>query len=110
MGLKAAPLSLVGWAVLAIGVIVTAYFAAWFDVSVPTESGDRVVNLGLMSDRQSGLMLGAVLAGVGAIVAFALRGRSFSLRYLLLVLVLPAAWLVWNAAAVWTWFVLHVLP
>lgn len=51
------------------GLAVATYFFAAFDVSVATESGDRVVNMQKMSDRQSGLIFGIALAVVGGVVA-----------------------------------------
>jgi hypothetical protein len=69
------------------GLAVALYFYAYFDTSVPVPSievlgervgGGRVHNIGLMQERQNGLTMSAIAAGVGLIcVILAERqGRS----------------------------------
>ena len=56
------------------GLAVAAYFFFAYDTSVESGAG-RVVNLGLMADRQNGIIVGIGLAIVGAIT-FALGSRG----------------------------------
>jgi hypothetical protein len=56
------------------GLAIGAYFFLAFDTSVESGAG-RVVNLGLMADRQNGIIVGIGLAIVGAIT-LALGSRS----------------------------------
>jgi len=53
------------------GIIVAAYFFLAFDTSVSTGSGNRVVNLGLMQDRQVGILIGIGMAIVGTLLCVA---------------------------------------
>jgi hypothetical protein len=58
------------------GLAVAAYFWLAFDPSVESGAG-RVVNLGLMADRQNGIIVGIGLGIVGAIIlALGSRGKS----------------------------------
>jgi hypothetical protein len=58
------------------GLAVAAYFWLAFDPSVESGMG-RVVNLGLMADRQNGIIVGIGLGIVGAItLALGSRGRG----------------------------------
>ncbi|MCE9584704.1 MAG: hypothetical protein K8T20_19605 [Planctomycetes bacterium] len=57
-----------GLFLLLIGLGAAVYFFMFFDVSVETNSGDRVVNLSLMSQRQNGIVFGFGMAVVGAII------------------------------------------
>ncbi len=59
---------------LIVGLAVVAYFYFVFDPSVQSGIG-RVVNLGLMADRQNGIIVGMGLAVVGAIM-FALGSQN----------------------------------
>jgi hypothetical protein len=63
-----------GWRVggillLALGVIIAGYFFLFFDVSVPVDASaigiDRVNNIGLMADRQNGIIVGIAIAAAG---------------------------------------------
>jgi hypothetical protein len=56
------------------GLAIAAYFFLAFDTSVESGAG-RVVNLGLMADRQNGIIVGIGLAIIGAIT-FALGSRG----------------------------------
>jgi hypothetical protein len=71
---KATSLGVLGMVLLAGGVIVLSYFLMAFDTSVAvperelfgrTVGGGRVNNLGLMQDKQNGLMLSGAAAVVG---------------------------------------------
>jgi hypothetical protein len=55
-----------GGLLILIGVIGLAYFALFFDVSVDTGIGERVVNLGLSNDRLVGVIasVGIGIAGI----------------------------------------------
>jgi hypothetical protein len=57
----------VGILLLLAGLVVTAYFFFGFDTSVESGVG-RVNNLGLMADRQNGILIGLGLAIVGTIM------------------------------------------
>ena len=58
------------------GLAVAAYFWLAFDPSVESGAG-RIVNLGLMADRQNGIIVGIGLGIVGAItLALGSRGRT----------------------------------
>ena len=67
-----------GWGglLLVIGIIVAGYFLFFFDPSVYTGFG-RVNNIGLLQDRQNGLLVGVAMAIVGAVLlAFGNRSRT----------------------------------
>ncbi len=55
----------VGALLFILGAAGVVYFLQFFDTSVPAFGGTRVNNLGLMQDKQNGLMLGALAAVVG---------------------------------------------
>jgi hypothetical protein len=61
------PIVLGGFACIAIGALLTAFFAIVFDVSVQVE-GRSVVNAHLLSHRQSGLLVGVGLVLFGGIL------------------------------------------
>jgi hypothetical protein len=44
------------------------YFVLMFDTSVPTEAGGRVNNIGLIADRQNGLIFSLGLAIIGTLL------------------------------------------
>ena len=52
-----------------LGVLCMAYFMFSFDISVETDSGHRVVNLGLIADRQNGIIAGGFVALLGLVGA-----------------------------------------
>lgn len=56
-----------GVILIAIGLLLLAFFLVAFDVSVPTSTGGRVNNIGLMNDRQIGMIVGAVFVVFGAL-------------------------------------------
>ncbi len=60
-------LQILGGLLLAAGLAIAAYFFLVFEASVKTESG-RVMNLGLMADRQNGIIIGIGLGVVGTIM------------------------------------------
>src|SRR6185436_14078015 len=97
--------SAIGWIVLTLGCGMAIYFAVFFGIAVRTKSGEMVVNLGLMSDRQSGLMLAAVAAGVGAVLAFTGKARVLTVRPIYLVIAaLPLVALgVYFWQGIWLW-------
>jgi len=65
-----------GILLLVAGLAVAIYFFLAFDASVESGSG-RVVNLGLMADRQNGIIVGIGLGVVGTIMlAIGSRGRN----------------------------------
>lgn len=65
-----------GILLLVAGLAVGVYFFLAFDASVESGSG-RVVNLGLMADRQNGIIVGIGLGVVGTIMlAIGSRGRN----------------------------------
>jgi hypothetical protein len=76
-------LRIVGALLLILGSGALVYYLKFFDVSVETPSltwmgqtvgGERVNNIGLMQDRQNGLLLGALGAVVGlALLLYAKR-------------------------------------
>jgi len=79
-------LRVIGALALIAGAAAAVYYFAFFDTSVPTETvtvlgrtigGDRGHNIGLMQDRQSGLILGALafVIGLGLLVYAEKRGR-----------------------------------
>jgi hypothetical protein len=51
-----------------VGLLAAFYFMFGFDTSVPTETGRRINNIGLIADRQNGLMFSLGLAVIGAIL------------------------------------------
>jgi hypothetical protein len=69
-------------AVLCVGGILGAlYFFLAFDTSVETSGGQRINNLGLMSDRQNGIIFSGVVAIIGAVLfAVSTNGRSVASR------------------------------
>ena len=58
--------------VIMIGVAILGYAYLFFDPTVATNSGDRVVNFSLMAERQNTMILG----GVVTIVGFLMRRRQ----------------------------------
>ena len=52
------------------GIAVLWFFITVFDVSVPTASGTRVNNIGLMEDRKIGVAAGCVLLVLGVLVRY----------------------------------------
>jgi hypothetical protein len=60
----------IGLWVITSGACGLVYFAFLFDTSVYAGNGIRVNNLGLMQDRQLGLIVSALIVAVGAIVIF----------------------------------------
>jgi hypothetical protein len=65
-----------GGLLLVAGLAIAAYFFLGFDASVESGSG-RVMNLGLMADRQNGIIIGIGLGVVGAIMlVIGLRGKN----------------------------------
>ncbi len=57
-----------GTLVLIIGLLLAGYYFLLFDQSVPSGLGGRVNNLGLIADRQNGIIAGLGLCVVGAIL------------------------------------------
>ena len=51
-----------------IGLLGAFYFVLMFDTSVPTEAGGRVNNIGLIADRQNGLIFSLGLAIIGTLL------------------------------------------
>ena len=78
--------SIIGLLLLIIGLGVAGYFLLAFDVTVEvpyqdlgygmTVGGDRVNNIGLMADRQNGIIIGLVLAVGGGILMVIGRKRT----------------------------------
>jgi hypothetical protein len=69
-------IKLLGALLLLIGLALAAYFFLAFDASVESGAG-RVNNLGLMADRQNGIIIGLGLGVVGAILlALGFRGKT----------------------------------
>jgi hypothetical protein len=65
-----------GTLLLVAGLAVAAYFFLAFDTSVESGMG-RVNNLGLMADRQNGIIIGIGLGVVGAIIlVIGSRGKN----------------------------------
>lgn len=65
-----------GALLLIVGLAIAAYFFLAFDTSVESGAG-RVNNLGLMADRQNGIIVGIGLGVVGTIMlAFGSRGKN----------------------------------
>lgn len=63
------------------GVLGAVYFFLFFDTSVAVPNGeilgiDRVNNLGLMSDRQNGMLFCLAIAATGAVIEFFARSRK----------------------------------
>lgn len=61
-------LQITGLVLLIVGAGVAIYFFAVFDQSVASGVGERIVNLGLMQDRQAGILVGLGMAAVGALL------------------------------------------
>lgn len=59
---------MVGLFLLLIGLGAAVFFLMFFDVSVETAGGIRVVNLGKIADRHNGIIFGVGVAIVGAVV------------------------------------------
>jgi hypothetical protein len=80
-GQKAA--GLVGLLLLVLGVCVAGYFFLFFDVSVPFDYQggndfglpERVNNIGLMADRNNGIIIGLALAVAGGVLMVIGRKR-----------------------------------
>ncbi|EOC0033715.1 zinc ribbon domain-containing protein [Cronobacter muytjensii] len=64
-----------GWGLLAVG-LVWAFIAFNMDVTVLTESGSRVNNLGLIASRQNHIFIGAFIILCGLLVALLGKGDS----------------------------------
>jgi hypothetical protein len=81
-GQKAA--GLIGLLLLVLGIGVAGYFLLFFDVSVPVDYQgnnsfglpERVNNIGLMADRNNGIIIGLVLAVAGGVLMVVGRKRS----------------------------------
>jgi hypothetical protein len=73
------PMRNFGVVLCVLGLVVAAYFLVAFDTSVevPGNDGRRVNNLGLMADRQNGLIVsvGAVIVGALFIVGASIAKR-----------------------------------
>lgn len=65
-----------GLFLLVCGLIAAVYFFAIFDTSVPTSMGFRVNNIGLMQDRQNGIIFGFGAAIAGGVLMYIGRKRS----------------------------------
>lgn len=65
----------VGVLLLLAGLAGLVYFFLFFDVSVPV-GGGHVNNIGLMADRQNGVIVAAVAALVGVVLAVALKKKG----------------------------------
>ena len=61
------PLTIIGLLLVIIGLIVTVG-AIGADVSVPTDYGDRVNNIGLINDQRNGIVGGLVVAVIGGVL------------------------------------------
>ena len=59
----------IGFTILTCGLIVVAFFLAAYDTTVGSGQYE-VHNIGLIGNRQNGIMLGSVLAVVGSMLAF----------------------------------------
>ncbi|HEY3318285.1 MAG TPA: hypothetical protein VGK50_07685 [Coriobacteriia bacterium] len=59
----------VGIALLLVGLVWAAVAAAQ-DATVPTGTGDRVYNLGLMDDRRNQIIIAGIVAVIGTVIAF----------------------------------------
>ena len=80
VSVASSPLKAIGVSLLVIGVMIAGFFLAVFDTSVDVPSsvvlgqtvgGGRVNNVGLMQNRQNGLIVGAVLAIAGLMCVLA---------------------------------------
>jgi hypothetical protein len=60
----------IGLWVATFGVCGLVFFAFVFDTSVYAGNGIRVNNLGLMQDRQTGLIVSALIAALGVVIIF----------------------------------------
>ena len=60
-------LTIIGLVVVIVGLIVVVG-AMGTDVSVPTDYGDRVNNIGLMNDQRNGIIGGIVVAVIGGVI------------------------------------------
>lgn len=77
---------LAGLLLLVLGVGIAGYFLLFFDVSVPVDYQgldnfglpDRVNNIGLMADRNNGIIVGLVLAVAGGVLMVIGRRRTAS--------------------------------
>jgi hypothetical protein len=77
--------SVIGLFLVVIGLFAVVYYAAFFDTSVAVEpvdlgngtsiGGGRVNNIGLMADRQNGIIVGFGMAAVGGILMYIGRMR-----------------------------------
>lgn len=79
------PARQVGLVLMVVGVLVAIYFFLFFDTSVEVPSqailgtmigGGRVNNLGLMADRQNGIIVGFGVAFIGGVVLLLNRGKK----------------------------------
>jgi hypothetical protein len=73
--------AIIGLLLVVCGLGSAIYFFAFFDTSVPVTMDDgtslgRVNNMGLMSDRQNGILVGFGMAAVGGVFMFIGRKRS----------------------------------
>jgi hypothetical protein len=116
MAARTVRLGLIAWIVAGFALLAAFLFFAFFDVSVSTPSGGRVVNLGLLSDRQNGLILCGLVAVVSALAALALGPRRARLGAVIawLALACVAALAVLTVAVggspidLWVWLVVHL--
>src|SRR5207249_3873809 len=112
-GLRLAPFA---WGLSVFGVVLAAVFLLAFDTSVAVEDGThRIVNLGLMADRQNGILFSGLLALLGAAAGIGVRRAVVPRRTLLIIVGSVVATLLIlfqvfvGFANLWVWFVLKVL-
>lgn len=76
-------LHLLGWLLIIVGIIATIYFLFYFNTSVAAPGTEalglngRVLNLGLLADRQAGITCGIGILIVGAIIEMGMYRRSY---------------------------------
>jgi hypothetical protein len=118
-------LSIVGWLVCIGSIAVSGAFLLLFRTSVPTEpvtiggiviGGREVENLGLMGDRQNGLIFFGLLALLGAIAGIGLRRvristiKAIAYGSALAVVASAAFQFTVGFQNLWIWFVLATMP
>ena len=91
---RQSPIAVIGFLAALLGLFGAFYFFAIFDASVPTDDGKRIYNVGLLADRQNGLMFCGVVAILGAIGFAATRKPGVPVR------LRPSRRFMWIAAAV----------
>jgi hypothetical protein len=115
-------LPLLAWSASALAALCAIAFFLFFDTAVKTDpvvidgqtlsAGVAVNNLGLMADRQNGIMACGLLAVLSAAAAFGLRGRTVAKRTAAVVGATGFAVLAFTIqlsvgfGAVWAWIVL----